>query len=370
MNIEKQTLYNTEELKELYERRKRAVEGFDKDKKYGGIRFLLRRRSEVKLGVEFLSVGGKATLYLDSYRVGGIKMPFFEMTVILEKGEHCFEVVCPATHGGLRVYAEGVSLDRDHCFADRVGGCQTSEETVAYVKNGNRFVTKYLYANGALSVTELNDLFRDEAYLYDRTNGVYTTTKCPIFTQDATQLTVYTGVNQSLVNTTVKSAAICDARTLEAGADFLVAYTDAGDNLHVLRTTEEVIYDTSCFLTPIKGIHRVLSAQKGSILLVEDSNHCWYGYYFHASGSNRLAFPQHTFRYDKIPLVRNRFCSPSATINETTGAPIFWYQKEDGCLMRLAYGGTPTVVGYADGWCPTAGGALVQVGSDLSYYAE
>ena len=370
MNIEKQTLYNTEQLKELYEKRVRAVGCFGKSRRYGGVRFLLRRKAEVTLGADFLSLEGGGTFYLDGARLGGSEKPFFETKVTLEAGEHLFEGDFAVTHGGFRIYAEGVGLEEGRRYFDRIGGYQSGSETVVYEKNGDRTITKYTYASGALSSAETSNTFYDEAYLYDRTNGAYTATRRSLSSSVTDALTVNNGVSQSIGSGVIKSAAICDARTLEAGADYLVAYTDANGNLRFYRTEENALYDASCLRDPIVGIRRVLSAQKGSIFLVEDKSGFWTGWFFHAAGANALAFSQRTFHYDKIPLCRNRHVAPSATASDADGTPIFWYRREDGKLMRFAHGGTPTFVGYEEGCYPASSGKLVQSEGDLRYYAQ
>ena len=369
MNVEKQIYYNTEQLKELYEKKKKAMACYEPNRQFGGVRFFLRRRTEVVLQVRFLSVNGSAEYYLDGLCMGVCAKPFFRAVLTLDKGEHIFDLDIYYVHGGFCISAEGAGLVQGESYADRVGGCSEGSDCVVYLRNGDRTLIRFLYSGGTIMKTGITDSrLWDKAVLYDRAEGSYLDNACFVHAGSSDDLTVENGVTQVLSLPGLVSAAVCDARTLEAGADYLVAYTNASGELHLLETVQGQAYSAISDVMLSEGVRRVVSAQKGSVLFAEDKEGIWKAYYFHANGEKSLVYPAHTFHYSVIPLGKNHACAPDATVDDSDGTPVFYYRKEDGRLLRCSYGGTPVTVSYAEAYHPVTGGGLLQSEGEMKYY--
>ena len=369
MNVEKQILYNTEQMQEQYRRTKTLVACFDAGNRHGGLHFFSRGNGSVILSVEFASIEGVVSLCLDGDLMIKGEKPYYHFEMKLEKGEHFFEFDANVTHGGVRVSAEGVGIEESHRFIDRVGGYSDQSGMTVYLKNGDGIVTKCSYEDSVLSKQDLIYRFYDEAYLFDKTNGIYGTTRRYIYSENGVKLYLIIGRTQTVTLQELKAAAICDGRTLETGADYLAAYVDQNGKLGFFRVVDGARFNSSNYSSEFLGYERILSAQRGSIFLVENKEHFWSGLFFHAEGEKSLAFTQHTFHYDEIPLCRNKYCSPTATIDESDGTPIFYFKREDGKLMRMAYGAEATVVGYEEAFHPGVTGGLYQSDGELRDYS-
>ena len=369
MNIEKQIYYNTEELQERMLREKKLVVCFGSGNRYGGLRISVKRNTNVSFSIEFESLSNLATFRLDDALVAKSSKTHSHIALRLEKGEHVFEIDAGTTHGAFKIEAEGVGIEEGHLYIDRVGGYFDDQNTVVYLRNGDGFATKNQYTD-ALVKTETNYRYYDEAYLYDKTNAVYAATKRYIYSYDGAKLYVIVGRTLTLTTQKLNGAAICDARTLEDGADYIVAYINHNGELVFMRTVEGERYNSSHYSAAFPGFERVVSAQRGSIIMAENKDHVWSAYYFHPNGEKELVFSRNTFHYDEIRLCRNRHCSPTATIDETTGEPIFYYKQEDGKLMKLVYGSTPTLWSYEEAFHPGSTGGLCQFEGELRSYAD
>ena len=361
MNIEKQTLYNTEYLQELVRNAEKMTAAFGASRTRGGLYFSLRKAAKVVLRFEAASIDGSGRLFLDGALVGVVDKREAEIALKLEAGEHLFEFVSDtgSEHGDFSLTAQGICAEVGRQYLERVGGYSNDTQTVVYLKEGDETVVKNLYENGALTATAQNNYHYDEAHLYDRVNSAYTNTRRYVYSTTKDRFYVYTGKSNYLNQTAFRSVAICDARTLETGADYLVAYVTANGELHFLKTTDNARYNSNCYSETFTGYRRVLSAQRGSIFLAENKDRFWTALYFHAQGQKTLTFPQNVvFHYDAIPLGRNRRVAPNATIDETDGTPVFYFKKEEGALMRMALGEEATAVSYADALHPGAAGDL------------
>ena len=370
MNVEKQTLYNTEQLQSLYRNPERVCTSFASDKARGGLYFSLKKRASITLRFRAEGSVAAGTLVLDNLTVGILAKKESEITLRLDAGDHLFEFVADSgtTHDGFMLTAEGVGVQAGRRYLDAVGGYSDDTQTVVYLREGEERVSKYVYQDSALTVTPMTRYRYDEAYLYSRANGAYTTTRRYVYSETKDRFYIYIGRSLYINQTAFRSVAICDARTLEEGADYLVGYVAASRKMCFLRTLDNTRYNSTCYSNIFTGVNRLISAQRGSIFLLENTEHYWSGLYFHADGEKALTFTEHTLHYDEIPLCRNRLIAPTATIDETDGSPIFYFKKEDGALMRMAYGEEATPISYGDALYPGAAGNLAQY--DGAVWAE
>ena len=367
MNVQKQTYLNTVGLETRYQKTVTVKRSFGADRKRGGIFFTMKSKGRVCLSVDYRSLSGKVTVLLDGEVVACTAVPFVVAELKAEQGEHLFEAVTTATHGAFTMTAEGYSLEEEKVYADRVGGATSGSEGSVYIKNGKGAVDKYLLSGDALTRTEKSEIFYDEAYYYDRTQGQYTSTKRYCYATSESAFHVYTGTDCTFLYEDIGGLAICDARTLETGADYLVAFVDRGGVLRFLRVTDGAVTfgPNELATTTFSGMRRVVSAQRGSVFLAEDAGHVWHGYFFHPNGEKVLSFPSHVLHYDEYVLTRNRNCAPTATVDEE-GAPVFYYKREEGALMRYPTGEVPTQIAYAEAFHPMPSGGLLQFGGELA----
>ena len=364
MNVEKQTYLNTERLQALFEKREEAVACYGAGNRYGGVRFSLRARTAVTVTVDFHSVSEQASLYLDGALVAKTQNKVYRFLLQLSPGDHVAEVDC-ASHGGFVVKAEAAGLTEGARYFDRVGGRSSEGETVLYMANGDRNVTSYRQTSGGLETTVLSTPLYDAARLYD--NGAYTSTVAYIESISGRQKAhLYINRDLQFNVTRLESVAICDGRTLESSANYLAAYVADGGKTTFLRCVHNTRIDSSAKFSWGTPLLRVASAQCGSVLMLQNKNYLWMAMYFHPDGEKALAFTRHTFHYDEIPLCRNRYVAPSATVDED-GAPIFYYKREDGTLLRMAYGEAPTEVGYAEGYHAGTDGGFWQYAGEVRY---
>ena len=368
MNIEKQTYLNTEQMQSFFERQGKAVACYGAGSRYGGVRFRLRAKTKVTLHTEFHSIAERAKISLDGMIMTDTlnKISRFEFT--LAQGEHLFDVDC-ASHGGFVLTVEAAGLEEGARYFDRIGGHSAGGETVLYFSHGDRDATSLRRTNGTEESAVLSSHDYDDTLLYDKTNQAYTATTAYITTiNNRKRVLIYLNRNLYFNCDKVESVAICDGRTLETGADYIAMYVYDGGNMKVLRANHNTRLDTSAVLSWSTPVLRVASAQNGSVLMVQTPDYVWTAFYFHENGGKEMNFTRHTFHYDEIPLCRNRYVAPTATV-DADGGPIFYYKKEDGRLMCMAYGEDPVEIGYYEAYHPGTEGGYLQYAGEVQYQA-
>ena len=367
MNIEKQIYLNTEQLQSLYERSGEAKACYGSLSKYGGVYFYMRSKAKVTLSVAFESISSFAKMCLDGQMLAESMNPHSHFELILAKGLHVFDVEC-TTHGGFTVTAKGVGLEEDRRYFDRVGGHSGEAETVVYTSNGDRGVNAYRKTSSTNTLSRLSSYFFDDALYYDKANSRYTDTVRSASTGAArSTVTLSIGRSESYTVRKIRSIAMTDGRTLETGADYIVATVGEGRALQLLRVKDQTAISPTDFVTMHKPALRVVSAQRGSILIVQGMDYAWTGYFFHAEGNKVIAFGEDSYHYEEIPLGRNRYLAPSATIDEDEGTPIFYFRKESGELVRRPYDGVESTIGYMESYHEGIGGGYMQYAGELQY---
>ncbi len=367
MNIEKQTYLNTEQLQTLYEKPGKAVSSFGASARYGGVCFCLKARTKVRFDFSFRSLSGAAAISADGKLVAETLNPHYCFELILAKGVHVVDAEC-SSHGGLTVTAEGAGLEEDRRYLSRVGGHSASGETVVYMSNGDRGVSAYRKTSLNSTISHLSSAFYDDALLFDKANGVYTSTVRSASTGALRNtVTLLIGLETSYYVYSIKSIAMMDGRTLPSGADFIVATVSGNGGLQLLRVRDQTATTSADFVLMPEQALRVVSAQRGSVLMVEGADHVWKAFYFHQDGARSLAFGNYVVHYDVVPLVKNRYVAPSATIDDETGEPIFYYRKESGELMRQVYGESATLIDYSEGYHAGLEGGYKQYSGELQY---
>ncbi len=370
MNIEKQTYLNTEQLQGLFEKNGIAVSCYGAGSGCGGVRFYLSSKAKVTFEVRFHAVSAAAALRVDGTLVATTSRLTSRFELTLGKGDHVFDLSC-SSHGGFVISASAHGLEPARAYFDRVGGHANASETVVYMSNGDRDVVSYRKTSSSLETATLSTPLYDDANLYDKTNDVYTQTKAYV-TSVENGAKVLLNLSRDLTITVdgkVEDVAVCDGRTLDAGADYLAAYVSDGGKLTLLRCNDGQTIGTSDSHVWEKPVLRVSSAQKGSVLMTQSPDYVWTAYFFNGEGDGSVAFGQNVFHYSEIPLCRNRYVAPDATIDEEDGTPVFFYKTEDGRLMRMAYGDEPSLVGYGEGYHAGENGGFVQFAGEVKYQA-
>ena len=365
MNIEKATYLNTLQQPESG-RNGRVVSAYGAGQTSGGVRFHVRGRGAVRLIAEYRTIGERATLKLDGAPIAVTLRPYTEILLRLDKGEHLFEATSPSGHGGLTLIAEGTVVSEAGPYLDRVGGCVTPSGCVVYLKKGDGALEQCVYDGSSVTRSARTELFYDEAYLYDVSQSEYTATKRSVY-GTSTGFTVNVGVSTTFSYLNIRGLAMCDKRTLSAGADYLVAFADRNSSLRFVRVEDGTGVPSANVSESIGEARRVVSAARGSIFLAERPDRVWTAYWFHPQGERTLAFSGNSQPYDVIEIGRTGGSVPSATVDES-GAPILYYRKEDGRLMCLEGEELPRRVAYAEAYQPTLSGGLLQVEGELAPY--
>ena len=363
MNIEKETYYSTLRLEELYARQGRAAASYGGARNLSGVCFALGARGKVRLTADHRSLSGKATLMLDGKVIAITSKPFFEAELRLEKGEHVFSESVSGSHGGVLLLAEGNGIKRGEAYLDRVGGSASDGECVVYLKRADGAVEKWTYDGQTLSSLSRTEKLFDEAFLYDSALGAYTATKRQCFA-GPNNFTVISGVSNVFSYAGIKGLAMCDSRTLTAGADYLVAFVDANGALRFVRVEDGTVLSSSDLSAKIADAKRVVGAQRGSIFLVEGTDRFWRADYFHAEGEKTLTIGEYAFRYDEIAIGKTTGVAPTATTNEA-GAPVLYCRTEEGRMKRLDPNGNERVLGYGEAYHPAPSGGLLQFEGEL-----
>lgn len=367
MNIEKQIYLNTEQLQTMHERSGRAKACYGSLSRYGGVYFSLKAKTKVTLSLAFESISSFAKIYVDGLLITESTNPRSHFELTLTKGLHVFDVEC-ATHGGFTVLAEGVGLEEDRRYFDRVGGHSAEGETVVYTSNGDRGVNAYRKTSSTNTLSRLSSCCFDDALYYDKANSRYTDTVRSASTgAQRSTVTLSIGRSESYTVRKIRSIAMTDGRTLEAGADYIVATVGEGGALQLLRVKDQTAISNGDFVTMRKPALCVVSAQRGSILIVQGADYVWTGYFFHAGGDKVITFGGDSYHYEEIVLCRNRYIAPSATIDEEEGTPIFYYRKESGELIRRPYESAESRIGYMESYHEGIGGGYMQYAGELQY---
>ena len=371
MNIEKQTYLNTELLQSLLVKEGRVVGCYGAGCPVGGVRFILRSKGKVALTAEFRSVSSDAVICLDGLILAETLYPTSHYEVTLSKGEHVFDVLCTG-HGGYVLTVEGVGVEEGVRYLDRVGGHVEEDETHLYLSRGRRGAVAYRRTNDSEEITGLSVPLYDDALLYDKQNRAYTTTVRNVsYHPSEGRVYLSTANTESfLTGSGVRSVAISDGSTLENTASFLVMYVekDGKARLFTPRDDQPLTSAESCVWG--ENLLRAVSAQRGSILLMQTTDGVWKGYYFHPQGEETLTVSAYNvFHYDEVLLGRNKYTSPSA-VTDDEGVPTFYYRKEDGKLMRMTFGETPVEIGYQEGYHPGHNGGYYQYAGEVQYMTE
>lgn len=365
MNIEKQTYYNTELLQQLLEKRGKAVACYGSASRLGGVRFHLSGQTKVVLEVNFHTMGTQAYLRLDGDLLAKTSNRTSRFETVLPKGDHVFEAES-TSHGGFVIEAEGAGLTEGARYFDRVGGHASSEETVVYMGNGDSKAIKYCRVDSSLQRTILTSPMYDDAYLYDKSGGVYTSTLAYVTAlDDRSKMLLHVNSDEIVQMGKVESLAICDGRTLGSGTDYLVGCVHNGGTLTFFRVGG-VSANASARCDWGKPVLRIVSAQQGSVLMIQNKNNVWTALYFHPQGEKSLVFTGCTLRYDEIPLCKNQYVAPSAGEIDQNGFPVFYYKREDGKLVR-AEGEQVTELGRQEAYHPGVVGGFWQYAGEVSF---
>jgi len=362
MDIEKAIYLNTLQAAEGTARSVRLVSSYAAGRESGGIRFMMKGRGTARFCAEYRSLAEPATLSLDGKIVAVTMRHYSEIELCLDKGEHLFVAESSDANGGLTLSVEGFGITKNAPYIDRVGGTFSPSECVVYLKRGNGSVEKCVYDGSTITFTPRNERFYDEAYLYDTGEETYLSTKRYCYA-GRDNFTVYNGISTVFSHDNVRSLAMCDKRTL-VGADYLVAFVDKIGALRFMRVFDGVILSSSDLSAKVADARRVVSAARGSIFLVEGSDHGWTAYYFHSQGESSLEIGGISYLYDKIDVGKTGGVAPSATI-DADGAPVLYYRKEDGRLMRRGIESGAVLVAYAEAYHAAASGGLVQVDGEV-----
>ena len=361
MNVEKAIYLNTLQTAEGESRSVRLVASYAAGRQSGGILFRSKGRGRVRFVAEYRSLTDQATLSLDGKPVAVTMRPYSETELILDRGEHVFVAETSDANGGLKLVVEGVGIARNGPYFDRVGGSFSSSECVVCLKRGDGRVEQWVYDGSTVACTLRNDRYYDEAYLYDPITEDYLSTKRFCYASAQT-FTVNNGVATVFHYDDVRSLAMCDGRTL-VGGDYLVAFVDKTGALRFVRMDDGVLVTSSDVSAKVADARRVVSAQRGSLFFVESTTHDWTAYYFHSHGEETLTIGESTLPYDKIDVGKTGGIAPSATI-DGEGAPILYYRKENGRLMR-SVGSDALSVAYGEAFHPALSGGLLQVEGEL-----
>ncbi|HAE89050.1 MAG TPA: hypothetical protein DCG79_04210 [Clostridiales bacterium] len=366
MNIEKQTYYNTELLQQLFEKRGKAVACYGTLSRLGGVRFHLGAQTKVVLEVRFHSMGTQASIRLDGDLLAKTSYRTSRFEVDLPKGDHVFEAES-TSHGGFVIEAEGAGLTDGARYFDRVGGHASEDETVVYMANGDSKAIKYCRVGSTLQRTILSSPTYDDAYLYDKSGGAYTSTIAYVTAVDGrSKMLLHVNADQLVEMGKVESLAICDGRTLGTGADYLVGCVHDGGTLTFFRAGAGIGVGSSARCDWDRSALRVVSAQQGSVLIVQGKNYVWTALHFHPQGQKSLVFTGCTLRYDEIPLCKNKYVAPSAGEIDQNGVPVFYCKREDGKLVRKD-GEQTTELGWQEAYHPGVVGGFWQYAGEVDF---
>ena len=350
MNYEKQTYLNTEQLNELYRKETVLTASVPSARKVGGLRFLVGAAQKVRLELTFPALNGTYTPYLDGKPVMTKAAPRFTAEIPAEKGEHIFEFVSSASHGGAILRVSGIGIREGGRYLSVVGGYYTDSQTVVYMKRGDRNAEKVLLESGALGITALDDALYDACLYYDKGNASYTSSLLYIRSDDPAALIVNSGQESTITLQGLRSAAICDGQALPSGHDALIAYVGADNVLHFCTAVRNGGVSTSA--ATVSNVKRVLSAMRGTTLLVQDGENVWRAYVFGATGEKSITVGGSTLYYTVLLLAKSECCPPTADLECPSMTHRFYYKDAKGVLVKRGSQGQAETVGYADAYCP------------------
>ena len=367
MNIEKQTYLNTERMQAMFEKAGSAVACYGPNSRFGGVRFCLAASAKVAFEVDFYTIAADASVYVGGYLACKTARPSSRFCLMLSKGEHLLDVDC-TSHGGFVLKVSAAGLSEGRLYFDRTGGHSLAGETVVYLTNGERGASSYRRTAGGLEVALLSSPVFDDAYLFDKVNGVYTDDRAYIGTGVSRSHAFLNFRNTVTLpaNSRVEHVAICDGMTLGDNADFIAAYVYDGAKLCFARVLGAAADDSDHLLDYDKPVLRVVSAQRGSVLMLQQPGGVWTAFAFNEYGESALHFGQITLHYDEVPLCKNPVVAPSATVDEE-GSTIFSPDKEDGRLWRRELNGAPQVVGYQEAYHAGVSGGFMQFCGEVKY---
>lgn len=351
MDYEKQTYLNTERLNDLYRAEKTVTASVPSSTLVGGIRFHMERAHAVRLEAYFPSSSVSYTPSFDGVAAAERTAPYFSTDVFAEKGEHVFDFVTSAAHGGAILRVTGVGVREGRRYFERVGGYYTASGTIVYMRPGEREVVEITCANGSLASSPTTKKHVDACLHYDKTNAAYTSTVFTAKSEGGSDLKVKCGQEITVSVSGLTSVAIADGKGLPSGHDCIVGYVDESGVLHFL--TGALNGGVTASSVTVKGVKRVRSSSRGSVLLVEDADDYWKAYVFASSGDKSITVVGTTLKYTVLPVVKNAVCAPNATLD---GSLTLYYKERNGALIAQDAQGTRSVIGYADAYyvgpCP------------------
>jgi len=355
MNYEKQTFLNTEQLRDQYRHEQTVSASVPSARTVGGIRFHCEAAANVRLELYFPALSSSYKPYFDGKVVAFNDLPYFTMNVMAEKGDHIFDFVSTEAHGGALLRVSGVGVREGRRYFERIGGYYTSTQIFAYMKSGDRLLEKVAYANGEFTVTTVPSLLFDACLHYNKANEYYVGSLGYINTSQTAKLYINCGTGVVVNTQTIASAAIVDGHSLPIGHDYLIAYSDTSGVLHFYTAVRNGAVTESS--TTLNGIKRVVSAQRGSVLLVQNLENVWRAFVF-GSGSNSITVGNDTIPYTVYDLSRSGVVAPTADLEYSTLKKLFFYKDASGVLVTRELDGEPTALGYADAYIAGQGVGL------------
>lgn len=362
MNYEKETYLNTEKLGELYRKEREVACGVPSEQRIGGVRFRCDVSTKAAVEILFPALTSAYGVFLDGLALGKKSAPYLLAEVTLGKGEHVLEIRSDAAHGGAILRVRGVGIREGRRYFERVGGYYTDARLVVYTKKGANKAEETTYENGALSTSATNYIAYDAALRYDKSAEAYTSDEGSLYASQSTSLFVNSGVVSTLSVSALSSAAMADGFSLPTGHDYLVAYTDAANLLHVGTAAKNGAVTFAS--RTISGVKRVLSAGRGSILLVEGAEGFWKVFRFCLDGSSRFTIGADTVKYEVTDLGKCGF-APTADLEGASFTPVVYYKTAQGLLVKRTLGGDPAPFAYADAYVAGNGCGLLMQDQDI-----
>ncbi len=362
MNYEKETYLNTEKLGELYRKEREVAGGVPSDQRVGGVRFRCDVSTKAVLEILFPALTSAYTASLDGLTLGKKSAPYLRMEVALGKGEHILEIKSEAAHGGAILRVRGVGVREGRRYFDRVGGYYTSSRLVVYTKRGTNNVEETAYESGVLTNSSTNYIACDACLRYDKSTSAYTSDKGSLYAAQSTSLSVNSGVVSTVPVSGLSSAAMADGFSLPTGHDYLVAYTDDVNVLHVGTAAKNGALTMAS--RTISGVRRVLSAERGSILLVENAEGYWKVFRFTSDGSARFTIGGDSVKYEVTDLGKCA-SAPTANLEGASFTPVVSYKTAQGVLVKGTLGGEPAPFAYADLYVAGNGCGLLMQDNDV-----
>ena len=365
MDYNKQTYLNTESIRDMYRRERVLTSGVPAGSPVGGIRFVCEKRTRVTLEIVYTSLSGRYRAHFDDIPSADKDAPYLRLDVIADKGTHIFETEnVSGTNGGAVLRVTGVGIKEGRRYYERVGGYYTSSQIVVYTRRGERCVQEEIYEDGALTFTERSSLFSDACLHYDKVNESYTSdvAKMDAFSLQGIRLR-YGSADSTISIGTLTSACIADGYGLPTGADALLACTDTNGVLHFFTCVRSGAVTEAT--TTMSGIRRVVSAQRGSMLFVQNAENVWRVLLFRSSGEEESLSGGLHIPYDVFELNRSAVYTPCGDVNAS--APVVYYRNSADILVQRDLTDETVDMGYADAFCAGEDGGLFMSDNDMTY---